>query len=340
MKFGFENPLGVARERINKVMSESRLPNQNYESTVGVYGGRIKQDEAGHMIYDMGGPVSKVDQAGDIFLRNYDEHVMKDPWDMLRRHPKMFFKFFMPGPKRYRGRPNEIMNNVRNLGLEEYYGEHEKGLEILKPELYTQGTALQDIYKADLIGNEALMNIDRFEAVRRAGVYLAQIHEKTAVGEVLVSDVIFMSEGEDKLAKPVLNLPDIVYNQDKETAEIDKRATDLLDFIVNIGMEEARRSEGDEASVSRALDALLTDYNDYKTLMIVISYIKRGRLMLAGDRKNENLDYPEGSPTKENSYLFSQHNVARMGNRDQNLDVMIKNLSLQALQKKCDILKN
>lgn len=293
----WENPLGATRERINKVMNESRLPNENYESTVGVYGGRMRHDEAGKMIYDMKGLVSKIDQAGDIFLRNYDEHVMKEPWKLLRRHPELFFKMLLPEPKRYRGRPDEIMANVKALGLEEYYGEHENGIEIKQPELYTQGLALQDIYRADLIDDEKLQSIDRFEALRRSGAYLSQIHQKAGVGEVLASDIIFMPEGEDNLSKAVLNLPDIVYNEKKEVPLQEKRATDLLDFLANMGMEEARRSENNEAEIVRAMEAILADYNDYNTLLLTTSFVKRGRLMLAGDKKNENLDYPEDSFT-------------------------------------------
>lgn len=340
MAFSFENPLNAVREKVNKIMNESRLPNENYQSTVGVYGGRMKYDEAGKMTYDMTGLVSRIDQAGDIFLRNYDEHVMKEPWKLLRRHPELFFKMLLPGPKRYRGRPNEIMANVQELGLEEYYGEHENGIEIKKPELYTQGTVLQDIYRADLIDNEKLKSIDRFEALRRSGAYLADIHQKAGVGEVLVSDIIFLPEGEDQLKTPILNLPDIVYNKEKEVPIKEKRATDLLDFLSSIGMEEARRSEGNEAEIVRAMETLLTDYNDYDTLLLTISFVKRGRLVLAGDKKNENLDYPEDSFTQKNSPLFSQHNVARMGNKNQDWDVLIKNAVLQALQNKCEQLKN
>lgn len=340
MGFSFENPLGAVRERVNKIMNESRLPNENYQSTVGVYGGRMKYDEQGKMIYDMKGLVSRIDQAGDIFLRNYDEHVMKEPWKLLRRHPELFFKMLLPGPKRYRGRPNEIMENVEALGLAEYYGKHENGIEIKKPELYTQGIALQDIYRADLIDDERLKSIDRSEALRRSGAYLADVHQKAGVGEVLVSDIIFLPEGEDHLKTPVLNLPDIVYNKEKEVPLKEKRATDLLDFLASIGMEEARLSEGDEAKIISAMETLLTDYNDYDTLMLTVSFVKRGRLVLAGDKKNENLDYPEDSFTQKNSPLFSQHNVARMGNKNQDWDVLIKKSVLQALENKIKQLKN
>lgn len=343
--FSFENPLGNIREKVNKVMNESRLPNDRYQSTVGVYGGRMRRTEDNRLIYDMGGLVSKIDQAGDIFLRNYDEHVIKEPWKLLRRHPEMFFKFFMPGPKRYRGRPAEIMENVRDLGLEEYYVQHEKGIEVLQPEIFEQGIALQDIYRSDLIGDEQLAQIDRFEALQKAGEYLAAVHQRAGVGEVLVSDIIFLPKGEDKLDKAVLNIPDIVYNQEKQVGEKEKRATDLLDLLVSVGMEEARRSanedgESNEAETEHALQSLLKEYNDYDVLVLTESFIKRGRLMLAGDKKNEELDYPEGSFTKDNSYLFSQHNVARMGNRNQNLDVLIKKLALQAVRAKCETLKN
>lgn len=160
------------RRAIQGEVNESRLPNTDYESTVGVYGGKLVLDSEGKLVYDTRGLVSRVDRKGDSVLRTYDEHLVKEPWKLLKRHPRWFFRFLAPGPKRYRGRQEEIMENVKRLGLADYYGIHQNGIEIKKPEIYAKGVALQDIYRADLINSDKLKEIDRFEALAFAAQYI------------------------------------------------------------------------------------------------------------------------------------------------------------------------
>jgi hypothetical protein len=130
-------------ERVQGIVNESRLPGEDYESTVGVYGGKMKIEEDGKMILDRRGIVSKVDKTGDAILRSYDDHVVREPGKLLKRHPEVAReKLFHPGTKRYRGSNEEIIENVERLGVSDYYGIHEHGIEIKKPEIYTHGVIL------------------------------------------------------------------------------------------------------------------------------------------------------------------------------------------------------
>jgi len=308
---------GILREslgrRVQGVMNESRLPSEGYESTVGVYGGKMVFDEEGRMVWDRTGMVSRIDKAGDAVLRSYDEHVVKEPGKLLKRHPKIAIeKFFHPGTKRYRGNNAEVVANIERLGLSEYYGPHKNGIEIKNPEIYTRGVVLQDVYRADLIKAEQLGQIDRSQALQEAAKYIRKIHdEHGGVGEILVSDIIFQENQDGKLGKPVLNLPDIVWNEKKSTGEIDKKATDLLDFLSSIFGEERRRSQ-DPVETDRAIDTVLANYGDRDVVAMVESYIKRGRLTLQGDRESSSL--PE-TATKKGRSIFSQHNKARLGSK-------------------------
>ena len=85
-----ENPIDMVREKIRETVQESRLPNKDYESTVGVYGGKLRKNEDGQMIFDMSGIVSKMDRAGDAVLRSLDEHTIKDPVKLFKN------SFFFP----------------------------------------------------------------------------------------------------------------------------------------------------------------------------------------------------------------------------------------------------
>ncbi len=106
------------RSKIQEKMKESHLPTEEklgYKSTVGVYGGKINYDKNDKMIFDMRGIISKIDQKGDAILRTYDEHTMKNPPEMFRKHPHWFFRFIAPDTKRYRGTPQEIEENKNQL---------------------------------------------------------------------------------------------------------------------------------------------------------------------------------------------------------------------------------
>ncbi len=293
-------------------VNEANLPTKEklgYKSTVGIYGGKIRYDDE-KMIFDMRGVISKIDQKGDAVLRTMDEHTLKNPVEMLKRHPRKLFKFLLaPGTKRYRGNPEEIYENIKRLGLEEEYGIHQWGIEIKDQKIYKEGRALQDIYRSDLIEGEDLNGIDRFEALSDATKYISDIHrEKGAIGEVLPSDVIFREKDEGEVSKPVLSIPDIVYNGKKNTSELDKKTTDLLDFTVSICIEELRRS-GDWNEVKRAIQTIFDSYENKTVISLVKSFLLRGRLTVLSDTKEE-------GTSKTNRFLrpvTSVHNKARLG---------------------------
>lgn len=300
-------------EKIQSTVNESTLPNEEYKSTVGVYGGKMNYDQEGRMVWDRRGIVSKIDKAGDAVLRTYDEHVVKEPGKLLRKHPKIAAKkFFAPGTKRYRGSNEEVLENVGRLGLSEFYGPHENGIEIKDPEIYKKGLALQDVFRSDLIDSDKLKAADRFQALAEAAKYIREIHdEHGGVGEILVSDIIFQEDQDGKLGKPVLNMPDIVWNKGKNTSEKDKKTTDMLDFLCSVYGEEFRRSQSLE-DVDKALDAIVQNYGDKDIISLVESFIKRGRLTLQGDTEAVSLP---SSITKKARGIFSQHNKARLGSK-------------------------
>ncbi len=277
----------------NKVFSESTLPTEEtlgYKSKVGFYGGKLRM-VGQKMIYDMRGIVSRVDKWGDALLRTYDEHTIKEPLKMLRRHPKWFLKFSKPfEPKRYRGTPSEIAQNAQRLGLSDYYVQDPHGIEIKKPELFTSSRNLYDIYEAEEIGSDDLKSINRFQALQEAAKYIRDIHNNYgAIGELLVNDVLFQGRENNRVTDPVLNIPDIVYNTKKYGHErlksTELKATDLLDFLVSVGHVESKVSK-DENNVKIALQKVLEAYGDTKVIEAVKSLAKRGRLTLAGNTQN------------------------------------------------------
>lgn len=287
-------------------MNESRLPSEEYKSTVGIYGGKMNFDDLGKIIWDRRGIISRVDKAGGAVLRSYDEHVVKEPGKLLRMHPKVAAeKFFHLGTKKYRGSNEEVTANIERLGLGEYYGPHKNGIEIKKPEVYTQGVALQDVYRSDLIGSDKLNATDRFQALADVSKYIREVHDQNgAVGEILVSDIIFQEGQDGKLGKPVLNLPDIVWNKKKEktTGEKEKKTIDLLDFLSSAFGEEMRRSQ-DIEEAGRALDTIISNYGDKDIIAMAESFIKRGRLTLQGD--TEVLNLPDTITKKARGCLCS-----------------------------------
>ncbi len=298
--------LDKVRETSVSHVNESTLPSREglgYDSTVGVYGGKMVRDQEGKLVFDNRGIVSKIDKAGDAVLRTYDENLLRhSPLDLLRKHPKWFLKVINPNqPKRYRGTKEEIVRNAQRLGLGDVYGLHPWGVEVKKPEIFTQGRALQDIYRADLINSDKLNEIDRFQALAEAARYIREVHDKYGgIGELLSSDIIFQDFSEGKVGRPILNIPDEVYNPKKNISLTEQKATDMMDFLMNIGMEEMRRS-GDESQARNAVDIILQDYNDKEIAKVVAMFIARGRLTF----------------TEANSLLrvkmASQHNQARIG---------------------------
>jgi ABC-type oligopeptide transport system ATPase subunit len=332
--FKFESlGLGKVRDKVNKTVNESRMPSKEFESTVGVYGGKLKIEDDGKMVWNNRGIISKIDKTGDAVLRNYDEHVMKNPWEFFKRNPSLFFKFFMPGAKRFRGNKDEISENIERLGLDDVYGLHDKGIEIKDQELFTNGAILQDIYRADLIGGgvEELANLDKTELLARASSYLKEVHDNYgAVGEVLPSDFIFRKDENGNLGEPVLNIPDIVFNEKKTIGEKEKKTTDLLDFVISMGVEDFRISQ-DKESMKRTMKTILESYNDEKVISLLQSFIKRGRLTLAGDKNSENVNIPSDSFTTKNRGVFTKHNEARIVN-NRELEVLLKDSALEVCQ--------
>ncbi len=301
-----ENPkvgiIDTGRRKVSGVMSESLMPTEGYKSTVGVYGGRLLNKE-GKLVWDNTGVISKlIDRPGDIVLRNYDEHKVKDPLKLFRRHPEIFFRFLFPGPKRFRGNTAQVFENVQTLGLTDYYGLHLNGIEIKKPELFQKGIILRDIYRSDQINSEKLNGIDRFKALDKAARYIRSVHDKGPIGEVLVSDIIFQGQEGDEVLNPILNLPDIVYSADKRfpKSKEEQKATDMLDFLFSVGVEELRRSDNFD-DVNKALKSVVDAYGRDEVIKASASLAKRGRLTLTGG-------------------AFSQHSKARLGYLEKDAD--------------------
>ena len=51
---------------IQKTVNESALPNEEYKSTVGVYGGKMKMED-GKLVWDRRGIVSKIDNKSTVW---------------------------------------------------------------------------------------------------------------------------------------------------------------------------------------------------------------------------------------------------------------------------------
>jgi len=328
-KFEDFNPLNKVRDTINKTVNESRIPTEDYESTLGIYGGKIKIEEDGKMVWNNKGVVSKIDKWGDAILRTYDEHVVKDLGKLIKHHPKLLFQFLAPGPKRYRGSKEEIFENIKRLGLEDTYGLHENGIEIKDQELYRKGLPMQDIFRSDLIDSDKVKGFDRFQALAESAKYLRKIHdEHGGIGEAGMGDIIFKKHENGQVGEPILNMPDIVFNKEKNIGEKEKKATDMLDFIISIGAEEFRRSEGNLNSVKEAMKKVLENYNDEGVINLVKSYIKRGRLTLSGDRDTETVHLPKETFTTKNRGIFTKHNEARIVN-NRSLETSLKDIGVE-----------
>lgn len=329
MKFEGIKPLEKARDTINSIVGDAKMPAHGYESTVGTYGARMKFEADGKLVWDNRGFVAQFDTWGDAILRTYDDHVVKDLGTLLKRHPKLFFKFLMPGSKRYRGTKEEIVRNAKRLGLDDVYGLHEHGIEIKQPELYLKGIQFQDIYRADVIGDPLLTRIDRFDAIVLVSEYIRKIHdEHGGIGQALVPTFLFKEHTESEVQGPLFSIPDIVFNEDKIISEKEKKATDILDFVMSLGSEEFRRSGGDLVSVERAVRTSIEKYGDTDVLSLVHSYILRGRLTFAGDVDSKEIDLPQDTFTTRHRGLFSKHNEVRVVN-NRSLEKTLKEMVLR-----------
>lgn len=309
-----ENIFDKARKISVGITNESRMPSEGFESTVGIYGGKLIVDTEGRLVLDTHGLVSqRYDIPGDSLARNYDEHVMQEPGKLAVKHPKWFLKFLIPGPKRYRGTQAEILDNITRLGLGEYYGMHPSGIEIKRPEIFRKGLVLQDIFRADKIPSNRLENIDRFQALREAGKYIREVHDQYgAIGELLSSDIIFQGTEGNNVQDPILNVPDIVWNPNKRFGGSEQKAMDILDFLINIAGEEYRRTN-DLISVQKVLKSVTEGYGDNKILKVTASLAKRGRPTLTGS-------------------VFSQHNKARLGIEEENVANKLRQVIINTCQ--------
>lgn len=276
---GFK-PLDAIGKGVNKISAESRIPTEEYQSTMKIYGGSIKRDPEGKMVFDRRGPVSRIDKTLDPLFRTPDEHTMRNPLALLRRHPRWFFRFLFPGPKRYRGSQTEIEANIQRLGLEDYYGPHPWGFEIKKPEIFTKGIPFQDIFRSDQVNSKRLDGLDRFQALEEVAKYMRQVHDtRGAIGEGVPYRFIFQKRDGDRALDPVLFLPDIVFNQRKQIPEAEQKAIDYLEFLIAIGFEELRRTN-DLSQVDKILDTANKAYSDPKIIGVAKSFAKRGRVTL------------------------------------------------------------
>lgn len=304
----------IRRFTQNKV-NQSTNPTEEelgYKSTVGVFGGELKtyQDK---LVFDTQNPTAKFDRFGDRILRAYDPHLISHPIRMLIHHPQSFFRFLLPTPERQRGSDDQILANINRLGLDIYYGPHPKGIEIKQPEVIKKGIALQDILRSDQIDSPLLDKVNCFQALAAAATYIRSIHDQYGpIGEIHVSDILFQEIDENGVvSNPILNIPDIVFNPNKQTSETSKKATDLLDILVNLSTEVDRRTKKPEV-ITQALSTFLTSYADPKVIKTVGSLTRRGR---------PNIEHP----------ILSQHNQARLNANPKNART-IKNQIIGACQ--------
>jgi hypothetical protein len=303
------------RKWINSRVQESKLPTKEglgYESTMGVYGGKLAKDDEGRLVYDTRGFWSKIDQWGDRLLRSFDEHHARKPGAMFRRRPFGFMKLlpFVVDSKRYRGTPEQAVDNIRRFGLTDYYGAHPWGVEVKNPDLFSHSIGLQDIFRQDQIDHPALADIDRFEALGTAAEYMHSLHETAGgIAEGNAYSFLFTEKKDGKVEKPIIMIPTEIYNPEKHISDVEKKATDLLDLLASSAAEEYRRSK-EWGSVRKALETVLGHYGDEKVIAMVASYVKRGRLTLPGDI--EGLAF-ETSPTyRASRRAFAAHNTQRL----------------------------
>ena len=281
-----------------------------YDSVAGTYGFTLVKAADGELVFTSSGIWNKVDRVGDRLIRKTDEHVIKRPTEMLKRHPRRFFQQVTTEAKRARGETEEIVENADRLGLSEYYGIHPQGVELKKPELLTKGINLWDIYT---VNNPALSEIDRLSALSTAAGYIRQVHDTHgAIGEVLTNDIIFQKKEGTMVSEPVLNLPDIVYSSQKYSSEqlknaTEPRAVDLMDFLMSVGASEVRKT-GDWEKVKQAMNAIISGYGESKVIPAVASLARRGRLTLDGR-------------------ITGQHNTVRLS-----MDKQEENIALQMRQ--------
>lgn len=332
---GLQSGIDKATELVHGFVRKS-LPNSMYESSIPVYGGEFVQDPEGKMVLDVRfvRPEVAVDVIGDKFLRSYDDHTIKNPSEMLRRHPRKWLEFvFRSAPPRYRGSREQILENIKRLGLTEYYGAHPWGIEIKKPEIFNKGFALQDVLRKREIGAEVLADIDPFQALSEATAYIKKIHDTRGPFGDLVGDIMFQRKEGSRVVDPVLNVPDVILSPSKARMDLireslrrkgvaegeiggearkviasEQKATDILEHIIYCGFEIARQTKSED-DVRRAMKTIVGAYGDKDILKIVGRFLGRGRPTLPGS----------DSLLKE---IFSQHNTKHLMADSKNADLV------------------
>ena len=146
---------------------------------------------------------------------------------------------------------------------------------------------------------------------------MKELHDTAGgIAEGNVYTFLFEKAEGGKAEKPFLMIPTETYNPEKHISLIEQKATDLLDFLASVGMEEWRRSQSlkneDErwASMKKAWDVALSSYGDKKVISMVASYVRRGRLTLPGDI--EALEFETSSTYRQSRRVFAAHNTQRL----------------------------
>ena len=364
-----EAPKGIVDRSVDFLHGFVRnsLPNERFKSSIPVYGGEIRNDQQGRMVYDtrsvkypgaVRGVSSFADVTGDKFLRAYDDHFARDPLGMMLRHPGWGIEFiFRRVSPRYRGSQAQILENIKRLGLEEFYGGHAWGIEIKKPEIFNKGFALQDVLRAKEIGAPILADIDPLQALSESTAYIKRIHDTYGPVGDLVGDIMFQRKDGSRVVEPVLNIPDIIlapsekrtamladsiakqiqrqksafgqgseltaveesgaYKKALEVVAKEQKATDVLEHMVHAGFEVSRQS-GNTEDVKKAMDAIIEAYGDRDVLNIVKRFLKRGRPTLAG----------KGVLRQ----VFMQHNLKHLMADRENAD-QVRDIAIQELTK-------
>ena len=313
----------VGYKMMDRNVKGSLLPTAAYQSQTEIYGGHLKTDEKRTVIFNIGGKLLEIkrkgklldaiDVRGDRLLRTFDDNAVRNPLEMLKRHPKQLLKRIVNHAKRYRANnPKETYEVIKRLGLEEYYGPHEEGLVIKKPEILTDGTGLLDIFRQDIIKNEELNKVDRFEALRETTLYIKNLHNQrqSGLGDLAIMDIVFQKRENGKVSNPVVLIPNMLYNPKLNIPLREQKATDLIDLIFSAGTEEVRRTQGDQANVTKVVDTILNAYDEPDVIRFIRSYMKRGRLTMPGE--GNSVQRPR-SPSHDSLRTFlSMHMQERM----------------------------
>lgn len=287
-------------EAAKKSVVGSQLPTEAYQSTVGFYGATLNTD-GDALVWTTEGIMPWVDRTGDALLRRLDDHMLSSETAgklvAKGKFKELFYFLITSDPKRHRGTAEAVAKHAAELGLQDVYKLHGKGIEISDRELFTKGIALQDIWRSNEIGADVLTKIDRFQALKEASEYLRKVHEESGVGvgEVLPSDFIFRktefdeSTEENRVSEPVLNIPDIVFRADNSVPATEQQAIDLIDMLFSFVIEEFdRNQEINLISAEKVIGTILLSYKDPTVIAAAASLLKRGRLTLP-DMSNDSV---------------------------------------------------